>query len=644
MSKRFMCVLALGVAAVAQQSMAHELAYSKTEHVRVSVPGEANNWCKDNVALSFERDSWTDTGPLDRLLPKIPFILGQECPKAQITWTATDKAGVVYANGSGNAQNLGLVNLKQAIAQAPQPAPAPAPVVAVAPVVAPVAATVAPAPVEAPAAAAAQASTPAVTAVEQAPAPAVAATAPTPAPEPAAPAPAPVVVQQPVAQVATPAPAPAPVEVAKPAAPALVSSDLGRSYLLSTGYFTEITDQNGCKWLGDNNQMGSQADMYSVKSTGGSCANGNALGVFKRGELNHVDGSNRSSNYNFMILPSGLAFSPQMGESVKNLPVTFINDRKDKVLMEVGTVPGKDMKVYLAFNRGSNNNLFGEFSSSPSFVAITQDESFAFDDRQLLDTLRAIHATVRENYKGRLDGVYTYIAKDFKTVYPNRGQQGNAANWIVQTTMTENDGAMVTDLRRVDNYAVRRKQQLDRVAQQKLEQDFQLHNQLMDRYNTAREKISGGMSEVDYVAQMEKIATRFPDFSALMNPAMARSPSKMLIKVEDRKDDYYPVTQPGVARLYSERDLEPGWYIMPVVSKSFVTPFEKGRAVVALQGYPEFGACEQEKCADVLSLAHAVAADVGRWNTNVDLSNWTPEASQKVIDAYHAMKQQQAAN
>lgn len=612
MSKRFICVLALGVAAVAQQAMAHELAYSKSESVRVTVPGEANNWCKDSLTLSFERDSWTDSGPLDRLLPKIPFILGQECPKAKITWTAKDKAGVVYADGSGNADNLGLINLRQMVALAPaaaSAAPAPEPAsVAAPPVAAPQIQNTAPAPVV------------------------------------AEPAPVSTPATAPVAQVEAPAPAPAPAQQTSLAAPALVSSDLGRGYLLSTGYFTQIKDQNGCNWLGDNVQMDGQADMYSVKSTGGSCVGGNALGVFKRGELNHVDGSNRASDYNFMILPSGLAFSSQMGESVKHLPVTFINDRKDKVVMEVGSVPGKDMKVYLTFSRGSNNNLFGEFSYSPSFVAITQDESFAFDDRQLLETLRAIHATVRANYKGRLDGVYTYVAKDIKSLYPKRNEQSDSSQWILQTTMTERDGQMVTDLRRVDNYAVRRKQQLDRAAQQKLEQQYSLHSQLMERYNAAREQIGAGTTEVEYVAKMQGIATKLPGFDVLMNPAMAKTPYKVLVKVEDRNGDYYPVTLPGAARLYSEKDLEPGWYIMPVVSKSFVTPYEKGRAVVSLQGYPNSGVCEQEKCAEVLSLARAVATDVGRWNNSLELINWSPEASQKVIDAYNAMKQQQAAN
>lgn len=608
MSKRFICVLALGVAAVAQQAMAHELAYSKSESVRVTVPGETNNWCKDSLALNFERDSWTDSGPLDRLLPKIPFILSQECPKAKITWTATDKTGAVYADGSGNAENLGLVNLHQAVAQIPAaPAPTPAAPAVVAQTPAPAAAPVA---------------------VEPAPAP-VAAVAQSPAPVTEQPAPT------------EPASAPAPN---KAAPPALVSSDLGRSYLLSTGYFTQIKDQSGCNWLGDNAQMDGQADMYSVKSVGGNCVGGNAIGVFKRGELNHVDGSNRASDYNFMILPSGLAFSTQMGDAVKHLPVTFINDRKDKVVMEVGSVPGKDMKVYLSFNRGSNNNLFGEFSSSPSFVAITTDESFAFDDRQLLETLRAIHDTVRANYKGRLDGVYTYVAKDIKSLYPNRNERSDVNNWILQTSMTERDGQMVTDLRRVDNYAVRRKQQLDRNAQQQLEQQYSLHSQLMERYNAAREQIGAGTTEVDYVAKMQSISTSLPSFDVLMNPARAKTPFKVLVKVEDRKDDYYQVTQPAPARLYSEKDLEPGWYIMPVVSKSFVTPYEKGRAVVALQGYPNSGACEQDKCADVLSLARAVAADVGRWNNSMELINWQPEASQKVIDAYNAMKQQQAAN
>ena len=423
----------------------------------------------------------------------------------------------------------------------------------------------------------------------------------------------------------------------------MAASDLGRGYLLSTGYFTEIKDQNGCAWLGDNQQMGNQADMYSIKSTGGSCDNGKALGVFKRGDLNHVDGSNRASNYNFMILPSGLSFSPRLGESVKHLPVSFINEGKDRVAMEVGTVSGKDMKVYLVFNRGSNNNLFGEFSQSPSFVAITKDESFAFDEREILETLRSIHSTVRQNYQGRLDGVYTYIAKDIDSLFPKQNQSRSYDNWILQTTLTERDGQMATDLRRVENYAVRRKQQLDRVAQQKLESEYRVHNQLMERYNQARKQISAGQSEVEYVAEMQSVLTYIPSFNILMNPSVARSPSKMLMKIESQKGDYYEITQPGPGRLYSERDLEPGWYIMPTVPRSFVEPLEKGRAVASFQGYPtDSQPCKQDKCADVLSLAHAVAMDVGRWNKEIDLTNWTPEASQQVIDAYNAMKQQNA--
>lgn len=112
MQKRFFYGLVLCTLAVTQSAVGHELAFSKSENVRVLVPGEAGSWCKDSLTLTFERDRWDDKMPLERLLPKIPFILGQDCPQAKVAWKAQDKAGKVFAQGNGNASNLGLINLE----------------------------------------------------------------------------------------------------------------------------------------------------------------------------------------------------------------------------------------------------------------------------------------------------------------------------------------------------------------------------------------------------------------------------------------------------------------------------------------------------------------------------------------------------
>lgn len=114
MPKRFFYGLALCTLAALQSAVAHELAFSKSENVLVLVPGDAGSWCKDSLALTFERDRWDDKAPLERLLPKIPFILGQDCPQAKVVWKAQDKAGKVFAQGNGNASNLGLINLETA--------------------------------------------------------------------------------------------------------------------------------------------------------------------------------------------------------------------------------------------------------------------------------------------------------------------------------------------------------------------------------------------------------------------------------------------------------------------------------------------------------------------------------------------------
>ena len=267
MKNRALALVVVGACGIAPQAWAHQLAYSKTEQIQVNVDGEATTWCKPEVAITMQRPTWDDQKPLNTLLSKLPYILGQECPTAKVTWKAVDAKGAVYATGAGNATNLGLATLTS-----PPAAPAAAaPAVSVAPVASPptppaagAAASVLPA-----AAAPTEPAVAAPVAAAPAPAPVTAPVIPQPAPE-ASPAPvqpvpvaqvpvtvAPVAPVAPVAAVATVPVEAAPAATPNPAAPAeapaavaaVPTGDFGRSLVLANQNLMGITDGSGCKWV-----------------------------------------------------------------------------------------------------------------------------------------------------------------------------------------------------------------------------------------------------------------------------------------------------------------------------------------------------------------------------------------------------------
>ncbi|WP_423749309.1 hypothetical protein [Pseudomonas sp. VD9] len=124
MKNRALALVVVGACGIAPQAWAHQLAYSKTEQIQVNVDGEATSWCKPEVAITMQRPTWDDQKPLNTLLSKLPYILGQECPTAQVTWKAVDAKGAVYATGAGNASNLGLATLTSPTAATAAAAPA----------------------------------------------------------------------------------------------------------------------------------------------------------------------------------------------------------------------------------------------------------------------------------------------------------------------------------------------------------------------------------------------------------------------------------------------------------------------------------------------------------------------------------------
>ncbi|MEX5507479.1 hypothetical protein Q1J61_27180, partial [Pseudomonas putida] len=126
MKKHALALAVIGACGLVPQAFAHELAFSKKENIKVEVPGDATTWCKPEVELTITRPAWDNQELLSGLLTKLPFVFAKDCSTAKVSWKAVDAKGNLYASGSGNAGNLGLVTLAAAPA-APAAAAAPAP-------------------------------------------------------------------------------------------------------------------------------------------------------------------------------------------------------------------------------------------------------------------------------------------------------------------------------------------------------------------------------------------------------------------------------------------------------------------------------------------------------------------------------------
>ncbi|MGA9660811.1 MAG: hypothetical protein WBQ92_03920, partial [Pseudomonas alloputida] len=152
MKKHALALAVIGACGLVPQAFAHELAFSKKDNIKVEVPGDATSWCKPQVDLTITRPAWDNQELLSGLLTKLPFVFAKDCSTAKVSWKAVDAKGNLYASGSGNASNLGLVTLAAApVAVAPAPVAAPAPVPAPVQPEAPVAAAAASAPAAEPA-------------------------------------------------------------------------------------------------------------------------------------------------------------------------------------------------------------------------------------------------------------------------------------------------------------------------------------------------------------------------------------------------------------------------------------------------------------------------------------------------------------
>ena len=652
MKNRALALVVVGACGIAPQAWAHQLAYSKTEQIQVNVDGEATSWCKPEVAITMQRPTWDDQKPLNTLLSKLPYILGQECPTAQVTWKAVDAKGAVYATGAGNASNLGLATLTSPTAATAAAAPA----VSVAPVASPPTppAAVAAASVLPAAAAPTEPAGAAPVVAAPAPAPVTAPVIPQPAPEaspvPVQPVPvakvpvtvAPVAAVATVSVEATPAAAPKPAAPAEaPAAVAAVpTGDFGRSLVLANQNLMGITDGSGCKWVISKSVTdGSDPSLSFASTPAMPCtASGYAEGSYDKLRW-AVPNTYRGDTWSkTTVHPSGLMFNQALVQAVKGKALSFLNSRADQALFQVGELPARNMKVYLAFER-PNYRVLSPFSSDPYYVVITADEAFALDAVELKRAVVEVYQLVKATSPTTVGLSNLFFAKNFEALYPE-GYASETKDSILKTRMGENRGEFYFDARQGNNFALRREEIRLREVRRLQQQMAELHTRVLARY----EQLKSGMKEfegreAEALAQMAGIKVTFPSPIAMQDPSSSKSAVPMMIHVTGKSGDFYEVDFPRKGRVQADAELESQWYVLPAANMTPFLPLEDGRAVPTYRVYTAGAAevCKQDHCADRVSFGAVLAKEFP--SAGIDF-NWTPAVSQQhVIDWQQASAQ-----
>ena len=618
MKKRAIALAVISACGLAPQAFAHELAYSKKDNIKVEVPGEASNWCKPELEMTISRPAWDNQAILAGLVSKLPFVLGKDCPTAKVTWKAVDASGNLYASGSGTASNLGLVTLAAA-----QTAPAPDPVQAPTPAPAPATPVATPEPVQTPAQPAEQ--PPVATAPAQ------------PTPAPATPAEAPAPSQPAVAETKaeTPtAPLPAPAPAAPTAVTAAPTTDFGRGLVVGHPQLVEVTDDTGCKWVMSKTAVEGEVGLAIGSSPSMPCpASGFAEGSFDKLTWK-IPNSYRGDNWQRVYVhPSGLMFNKGLEAAVKGKALSFLSANADQALFLVGELPARQMKLYLAFQRGSYRVL-GPFNSEPYYVVTTPDESFALDAVEYKKAAVEVFQLLKSTSPSTVDVQNFYVAKSLNDLYPASGW-GDDKGKIVRNRLGENRGQFYFDVQEGSNWAMQREKQRLREERFRQEQMAELHTRVLARY----EQLKSGMKdyegrETEALAQMAGIQVRFGSPLALQDPNSSKRVDLMMVHVTGKSGDFYDIDFPAKGRLMSNQEFEKEWYVVPVANITPYLPFDDGRAIPTLRSNlpsaPE--ACKQDHCADKVSFGAVLAREFGP-DSGIDFS-WTPEVSQQYVNAW----------
>ncbi|MBM7166387.1 hypothetical protein [Pseudomonas aeruginosa] len=616
MKKRALALAVVGACGLVPQAFAHELAVSKKDHIKVDVPGEASNWCKPEIELTIRRPVWDNQALLTGLVGKLPTVLANDCPAARVTWRAVDASGNLYASGSGTAANLGIVTLASA-KQISSPAVLPSTSSVEASAL--VDQTASPTNVVAP-----------VTITEQT--------------HDQPPAQQDQTVQQLPPQTTIAAAPSAQIEQihsdpqgssAPEAITVTPASDFGRARVLEHSKLTQITDAGGCNWVMSKSVLNDGDGSLAFGSTPAMpCpSTGFAEGSFEKLSWK-VPNTYRGDNWNRVFVhASGLMFNKDLESVVKGKELSYLSPDADQALFILGEIPSRQMKVYLAFQRG-NYRVLGPFNSDPYYVAITPDESFALDPVDYKRAGEEVFKLIRTTSSSTVSVQNFYVAKSLAALYPETGW-GDDTQKIIRNRIGESRGQFYFDVQEGSNWALQREQQRLREERRVQQQMAELHSRVLERY----EQLKAGMKdyegrEVEALAQMAGIQVRFGSPLALQDPNSSKNVGLMMIHIAGKTDGSYDIDFPAKGRLLSNQTFEKEWYVVPVANLTPFMPLVDGRALPTFRGNlpaaPE--ACKQDHCADKVSFGAVLAREFGP-DSGIDF-NWTPYVSQQYVNTW----------
>ncbi|MCS7776780.1 hypothetical protein N0052_15105 [Pseudomonas aeruginosa] len=616
MKKRALALAVVGACGLVPQAFAHELAVSKKDHIKVDVPGEASNWCKPEIELTIRRPVWDNQALLTGLVGKLPTVLANDCPAARVTWRAVDASGNLYASGSGTAANLGIVTLASA-KQISSPAVLPSTSSVEASAL--VDQTASPTNVVAP-----------VTITEQT--------------HDQPPAQQDQTVQQLPPQTTIAAAPSAQIEQihsdpqgssAPEAITVTPASDFGRARVLEHSKLTQITDAGGCNWVMSKSVLNDGDGSLAFGSTPAMpCpSTGFAEGSFEKLSWK-VPNTYRGDNWNRVFVhASGLMFNKDLESVVKGKELSYLSPDADQALFILGEIPSRQMKVYLAFQRG-NYRVLGPFNSDPYYVAITPDESFALDPVDYKRAGEEVFKLIRTTSSSTVSVQNFYMAKSLAALYPETGW-GDDTQKIIRNRIGESRGQFYFDVQEGSNWALQREQQRLREERRVQQQMAELHSRVLERY----EQLKAGMKdyegrEVEALAQMAGIQVRFGSPLALQDPNSSKNVGLMMIHIAGKTDGSYDIDFPAKGRLLSNQTFEKEWYVVPVANLTPFMPLVDGRALPTFRGNlpaaPE--ACKQDHCADKVSFGAVLAREFGP-DSGIDF-NWTPDVSQQYVNTW----------
>ena len=413
------------------------------------------------------------------------------------------------------------------------------------------------------------------------------------------------------------------------------SADLGRALVLANKNLVGITDASGCKWLISKSAIDENDSSFAFASTPAMpCGiSGYAEGAFDKLRWsipNTYRGDTWSRTY---VHPSGLMFNQSISAAVKGKSLSFLSNNADQALFQLGEIPARGMKVYLAYQR-STYRILSPFSSDPYYVAITADESFALDPAEYKRAVLEVYQVVKATSPTTVDLSNLFIAKNLETLYPASGYSNDDKDKIVRNRMGENRGEFYFDAREGTNYAQRREETRLREARRQQQQMAELHSRVLARY----EQLKDGMTafkgrETEALAQMAGIKVAFAAPMTMLDPSSSTSAVPMMIHVTGKRGDFYEIDFPRKGRVQADVELEDQWYVIHAANMTPYLPLEDGRAIPTFRVYaggdPE--ACKQDHCADRVSFGAVLAKEFP--NAGIDFS-WTPEVSERYVTAW----------